>query len=165
MVGRQSLFWFLYIIDYNDISDNTKLNRILKQKTTQHRIDWSKRGTKHKLVREIKYTAQMLRTFFRIRCDPRRAHVCMQPITSGIPSDFKNPGSLLGTVPNALITIGIDSVCTLKVDRISVARVEYFSIFSSSLALTLPSHVKKYYYSVSWGSIINDYPLLLWLQC
>jgi len=82
----------------------------------------------------------MLRTFFRIRCDPSRAHVCIQPITSGIPSDFKNPGSLLGTVPNAPITIGIDSVCTLKVDRISVARVEYFSIFSSSLALTLPSH-------------------------
>ena len=81
----------------------------------------------------------MLRTFFKIRCDPSRAHVCIQPITSGIPSDFKNPGSLLGTVPNAPTTIGIDSVCTLKVDRISVARVEYFSIFSSSLALTLPS--------------------------
>ena len=53
----------------------------------------------------------MLRAFFRIRWDPRSAHVCIQPITSGIPRDFKKPGSLLGTVPNAPITIGIASSC------------------------------------------------------
>ena len=82
----------------------------------------------------------MLSAFFKILCDPRRAHVCIQPITSGIPRDFKNPGSLLGTVPNAPITSGIVSVWTLKVDRISEESVEYISIFSSSLALTLPSY-------------------------
>ena len=89
----------------------------------------------------MKSEAQMLRTFFKIRCDPSRAHVCIHPMMSGTPRDFKNPGSLLGTVPNAPITIGIDSVCTLYVVWISVDSVEYFTNFSSSLALTLPSHV------------------------
>ena len=61
----------------------------------------------------LKQKLQMLRAFFRIRWEPRRAQVCMHPMTSGIPRSFRKPSNLLGTVPKAPMTIGIHSVLTL----------------------------------------------------
>ena len=56
---------------------------------------------------------QILKTFFRIRWEPRRAQVCIHPMISGIPRSFREPSNLLGTVPKAPMTIGIHSVLTL----------------------------------------------------
>ena len=67
----------------------------------------------------------------------------------------------LGTVPNAPITIGMVSVLTLKKERNFSAIGEYFSFFSSSLALTFPSQVNiVLFFCIMRVHTKNQYPLI-----
>ena len=87
--------------------------------------------------------SQMLMTLRKIRWVPKRAVVCRHPITSGMPRSSKYFGSLLGTVPNAPITMGITLVLTWWRRLTPPARTEYLSTLSSSLFFTLASHWMK----------------------
>ena len=84
--------------------------------------------------------SQMLMTLRKIRWVPKRAVVCRHPITSGIPRSSKYFGSLLGTVPNAPIIIGMTLILTWCRRLTSSARIEYLSTWSSYLFFALASH-------------------------
>ena len=80
---------------------------IRHNKSAGHLIRLNNTQKNNKFGSGMKCLAQMLRKLRKIRCVPRRAHVSIQPMTSGTPRDFKNAGSVIGTVSNAPIAIGI----------------------------------------------------------